>query len=464
MHNSSENSAAVYQEAYRPQFHYTARQNWLNDPNGLVYDAGEYHLFYQYNPTGINWGNMHWGHAISRDLMHWEELPVALAPDRLGTVFSGSAVVDWPNTAGLQTGEAPALIALYTAAGGDSPESEGQPYTQCLASSNDHGRTWQKYADNPVLPHIVGQNRDPKVIWYAPLSHWVMCLFLDGEDFALFTSPNLMQWTRTQTLHLPGASECPDLFPLPVEGEPGEQHWVFMGANGLYLIGRFDGQQLSDWNGPFQIDYGANFYAVQTYSDIPPSDGRRIQVSWMAGGVYPEMPFSQQMSFPCALTLHRRPEGLRLSRNPVREIESLRGPAHRWQALTVHPGENPLAALTGDLFEIFVAVDVSDCRAWGLRIRGEEVRYSCGDQTLRCLGKTAPLVPVDGNIRLHILVDRSSIEVFANAGQVSMTSCFAPPPAETRLEFFAEGDSVRAALLEVYELQSAQPTSTITAS
>jgi len=443
-----------YSEEYRPQFHFTAQSNWLNDPNGLVYYEGEYHLFFQHNPVGINWGNMHWGHAVSRDLIHWRELPVALSPDRLGTIFSGSAVVDWSNTTGFQTGEHPPLVAIYTAAGGDSPESEGQPYTQCLAYSNDRGRTWSKFEANPVLPHIVGQNRDPKVVWYAPQSCWIMSLFLDGEDFALFRSPNLKHWTRLQTIHLPGASECPDFFPLTVEDEPGQKYWIFSGANGCYLVGEFNGRGFTAIEGPICMELGANFYAVQTYSDIPVSDGRRVQIAWMAGGVYPRMPFNQQMSIPSTLTLKRLPEGLRLFRYPVREIELLRGEAHHWRDLNVQAGDDLLSSVAGDLFEILIEAEDQLSGTWGIRVRGREIRYSFDNHTLSCLGRTASLTPIDGKIKLHILVDRTSIEIFANGGQISMASCFAPSAAETGLELLTEGSPANIVSLDVYELRS----------
>ena len=164
----------MYNEKFRPQFHFTARQNWLNDPNGLVHYDGTYHLFFQHNPAGLEWGNMTWGHAVSRDIVRWKQVENALEPDRLGTMFSGSAVVDWENTSGFQTGPDKPIVLIYTAAGGTSPESEGQPFTQCLAYSSDGGQTWVKYAGNPVLGCIRDGNRDPKVIWHAPTRRWIM--------------------------------------------------------------------------------------------------------------------------------------------------------------------------------------------------------------------------------------------------------------------------------------------------
>jgi len=447
---------AAFHEMYRPQFHFTAGTGLLNGPNGVVYLAGEYHLFYERNPFGNDWGNMTWGHAVSSDLMHWHALPDAIEPDHAGTVFTGSAVVDNENTAGLQSGDEPVLVAIYTAAGGSSPESDGQPFTQCLAYSNDRGRTWNKYGHNPVLPHIVGENRDPKVIWYAPGQIWLMALFLDGESFALFTSPNLKRWTRIQTLSLRG-SECPDFFPISVEGEPNEERWVFMAANGRYLVGSFDGTQFVREDGPFTLDFGANYYAMQTYGNIPAADGRRIQIAWMAGGVYPEMPFDQQMSIPSVVTLHRLPEGLRLFRNPVAEIESLYISGQEWRDLSVAPGENPLSEIDGELFDLTIEVDCgkSAPSAFGFRIRGEEIRYSRVDQTISCLGRSAELNAIDGIVKIRVLVDRTSIELFANDGRLCMSFCFTPPASDRSLEFFAEGAPVHIHTLDFHTLRSA---------
>ncbi|MGC3958526.1 MAG: glycoside hydrolase family 32 protein [Verrucomicrobiota bacterium] len=262
----------LYQESLRPQFHFSSRRGWLNDPNGLVYYQGEYHLFYQHNPYGWGWGNMHWGHAVSKDLVHWEELPVALYPDEHGTMFSGSAVVDWNNTTGFQTGEEKPLVAMFTAA--------GKPFTQGIAFSNDRGRTWTKYKNNPVLPHIAAENRDPKVVWYAPGKKWVMALYLDKSDYALFSSPDLKRWQKLSDVTLPGDSECPDFFEIAVAGDPLNSRWVFYGANGMYLVGKFDGTTFTPETKPLALQHGNTWYASQTYSDIPTVDGRRILVPW----------------------------------------------------------------------------------------------------------------------------------------------------------------------------------------
>lgn len=443
----------LYQETYRPQFHFTAKTNWLNDPNGLVYYKGEYHLFFQHNPSGNQWGNMTWGHAISPDLVHWQQLDNALLPDRLGTMFSGSAVVDWNNTAGFQKGDDKTLAALYTAAGGTSPESGNQPFTQCLAYSTDRGRTWTKYEQNPVLRNIGRENRDPKVVWHAPSRKWIMALYQDKDIYSLFSSPDLKQWTLLHDFSVPGCSECPDFFEMPVDGNKNNTRWAFVAADGRYLVGRFDGKRFSPQSELLTADWGNSYYAVQTYSDTP--DGRRIQIAWMRDGKYPGMPFNQQMSFPCDMKLRTFPEGLRICRTPVREIEKLHRKTHTWTHSPLKPGENPLAGLRGDLFDIAADIALGNATEVGFKIRGEPVRYIKADKKLACLGKTAELIPDKGTIRLRLLVDRTSLEVFANDGKVGMTSCFLPDPENQSLEIYAIGDTATIISLYVHELRSA---------
>lgn len=439
----------LYQETYRPQFHFTPAKNWTNDPNGLVYYAGQYHLFFQHNPTGINWGNMTWGHAVSPDLVHWRQLDHAIHPDNLGTIFSGSAVVDHDNTAGFQTGNEKPIVCIYTSA--------GKPFTQSLAYSNDGGRTWTKYERNPVLKHVVASNRDPKVIWHEPTKKWIMALFLDQNDYALFGSPNLKEWTRLCDVPLPGSGECPDFFPIAVDGDPQQVKWLFWGANGNYRLGAFDGVTFQPETDSIKSLWGGNDYAAQTYSDIPEADGRRIQISWMAGGKYPDMPFNQQLSFPRELTLRTTPEGLRLHMLPVREIESLRGKQHAWTDLKLGPGENPLAALEGELWDVQaeIAVGKKPPAAVAFTVRGEPIRYDVRAATLHCLGRSAPLAPQDGRITLRVLVDRTSIEIFANDGRVTMGSCFLPDPADRTLALSVEGGEAVLPALCLYELKSA---------
>jgi len=449
----------LYNESYRPQFHFSPKKNWTNDPNGLVFYKGEYHLFFQHNPFGIDWGNMHWGHAVSKDLVHWEELPIALAPDEHGTCFSGSAVVDWDNASGLQTRDEKAIVAFYT--GAPVPEvPDGPRFTQCIAYSNDRGRTWTKYDENPVLGHIAAQNRDPKVFWHAASKQWIMALFLDKNDYALFASKDLREWTRLSDVSVPGCGECPDFFELAVDGDPARKKWLFLGGNGNHLIGSFDGKAFVVESGPHQGDYGNNFYATQSYNDIPAADGRRIQIAWMNGGKYPEMPFNQQMSFPCELTLRSFPEGLRMCRWPVHEIETLRKGESSWEERVLHPRENVLDGVSGDLFDINAEFELMDGDEFGFSIRGEAVSYSVKEHTISCLGKSAPLSPVQGRIRLRILVDRTSLEVFGNDGRVSMTSCFLPKLSDRTLETLTKNGAVKIVTLRVYPSRSAWPKAT----
>jgi sucrose-6-phosphate hydrolase SacC (GH32 family) len=443
----------IYHEIHRPQFHFTAKKNWLNDPNGLMYYKGEYHLFFQHNPSGIDWGNMTWGHAVSPDMVHWTQLENAIEPDELGTIYSGSGVVDWKNTTGFQTGDEAVMVCIYKSAGSHAPAKV--PFTQSIAYSNDRGRTWNKCKDNPVIGHIVGSNRDPKVIWHEPTEKWIMALFLDGNVYELFSSPNLKEWYGLSLIHLPGASECPDIFELPIDGDENNTKWVFWGANGNYLIGTFDGIRFNAESEVLRGEWGANCYAAQTWSDIPDSDGRRIQIAWMSGGKYPDMPFNQQMSFPCELTLRTAPDGIRLFKEPVNEIENIHGEEYIWKDQTIKPEDKPLSDLSGDLFHIRAEFDLGNAKELGFIIRGEKVQYKVNEMQLTCLGKTARLEPVQNRIKLEILVDRTSIEVFGNDGRISLSSCFLPDPTNKGLEVYVSEAEANLISMSVYELKSA---------
>ncbi|HEV2695118.1 MAG TPA: glycoside hydrolase family 32 protein [Verrucomicrobiae bacterium] len=439
----------LYHEAMRPQFHFTSRQGWLNDPNGLVFYQGEYHLFYQHNPYGWNWGNMHWGHAVSKDLVHWQELPIALYPDELGTMFSGSAVVDWKNTAGFQSGNEPALVAMATAA--------GHPFTQEIAYSNDRGRTWSKYGKNPVLGHIAAENRDPKVVWFAPGKKWVMALYLDHNDYALFSSPDLKSWQKLSDVNLPGDSECPNFFQLPADGNAQNTRWVFFGASGIYLIGTFDGQKFTPETQPQRLQNGNCWYASQVFSDIPASDGRTVLIPWGRlpdGEIFRGMPFNQMMGLPVELTLHSTGAGAWLLVNPARELKSLRQTARVIEPQTLAPGTNPLAAVHGDLFEIEAEIAVGDAKEISLGLRGMSAVYNVAAQRLSCLGNQAALPAVDGKISLHVFVDRAAVDIFGGGGCLYMPMASAMAPENQTLGLACQGGSARILSLKVYPLKS----------
>lgn len=452
-----EGTARLYEEAYRPQFHFTAKMGWLNDPNGLVFLDGEYHLFYQFEAllSGED-PRKSWGHAVSSDLIHWQQMDEALKPEALGPIWSGSSVVDWHNTSGLGQPGTPPLIALYTAAGGESPESSGRMFTQCLAYSQDRGRTWKRYAHNPIVGNVAPGNRDPKVVWYAPTRRWIMALYLDGDRFGLFSSPDLKTWTQTQTLTLPGSSECPDFFEMPVEGTT-ERRWVFTAADDHYEVGTFDGTTFTPQTPPLAGDAGASFYAAQTFSDIPAADGRRIQISWMRGGVYPSMPFNQQMSFPCTLTLHDTPTGPCLFRWPVREISTLYAATTHQQNVMVTPGAaHPVTTLSGDLWDVEATfAPGADVTAFGLRLRGADIRYDVSGGTLSCLGRQTPLALSSGKVTLRFLLDHTSLEVFGGGGAASLSSCFLPARGDSDLSMYAEGGAVTLVSLTTHKLHSA---------
>lgn len=447
--------ADAYGERYRPQFHYTVKKGWINDPCGLVYYDGEYHMFNDHNPFGNRIPGplgakdrppSRWSHAVSSDLVHWKQLPVAIMPDKLGAIFSGSGVVDRDNTAGFQSGEAKTLVLIYTSA--------GYPFKQSISYSTDRGRTWTPYKGNPVVPNqgLMGSERDPMVFRHGPTKKWVMVLYVKRGTARFFTSPDLKKWTRASDFRPGGFHECPDMFELPVAGDETSRKWVLLDAPFNYWVGRFDGKTFTPEAKCVRGDLGANFYAAQTWIDAA---GRRVQVAWMRGGRYPGMGFTQQMSFPCVLTLRTGPRGIRLFRYPVKEIAKLR---HKPLVLTdkvVKVGSNPLAGISGDLFDIDLAVEAGAESQFGIRLHGGAVAYAGGKLT--SFGRSAPLAPKDGTIKLRILVDRTSIEVFANAGEVSMTSCILPRKQDTPLDLYTKGSDLRIRSLKVWKLRSAWP-------
>ena len=449
----------VYHELLRPQIHFTAEKNWLNDPNGLVYFEGEYHLFFQYNAKGLKWGPNSWGHAVSPDLMHWEQLADAIEPDsKFGWIWSGSAVVDWKNTSGLGTGPQAPLVAMYTT--GDTHSKPGIPVQQCIAFSNDKGKTWTKYEGNPVVKHIAGENRDPKVVWHEPSCSWIMALYLDKTDrslFGLFSSPDLIHWTHLQDLEMPGTTECPDFFELPVAGQPDVKKWVFWGGDGVYRIGSFDGKEFTPESEVLWSERGPHGYAAQTWSDIPASDGRRIQISWMRGGKYPYMPFNQQMCFPVELTLRSSSRGIRLHRKPVKEIELLHDKNFRWENLTVKTGSNFVPNVPGSVFHIHVVIEPGAAEAVGMYLHGTHLRYEPSKGLLTYLGKEIPVQMSDGKLELELIVDRTSLEIFAEDGEESASFCFLPEAADAPIEFYSAGSEAKIVSMDIYTLKSIWP-------
>jgi sucrose-6-phosphate hydrolase SacC (GH32 family) len=465
----------------------------MNDPNGLVYYDGEYHLFYQHNPDDIVWGPMHWGHAVSTDLVHWEHLPIALYPDEIGNIFSGSAVIDWENTAGF--GEE-AMVAVFT------HEKNGRQM-QSLAYSTDRGRAWTKYEGNPVIqpPNNIRNFRDPKVFWYerGGVGHWVMAVAA-GNIILFYNSQDLKTWEPVGGFGLGygatcGVWETPDLFELPVDGGP-ETHWMLSvaiggcapaGGTGVqYFIGDFNGATFTSENSKETVlwaDYGADFYAPQGWNEAP--DDRHVWAAWMNNWNYaqdiPTSTWRGALTLSRDLALTKTTSGVRLVQRPVPELEKLRGRHWGWENETIASENDLLAEVSGETLEIIAELEVSqgmDADRLGLRVRTGNDEYTTigyvPKQEKLFVDRThsgnvgfnaafpgihvADLEPVTDRIRLHVFVDRSSVEVFANDGQVSLTEQIFPDGANDGIEIFADGGEAKLISLDVYQLHSAYTT------
>ncbi len=403
---------SLYKEKNRPQFHFTTRRGWINDPNGLIYHNGEYHLFYQHNPFERDWENMHWGHAVSRDLIHWTELPDALYPDKLGTMFSGSTVIDYDNTAGFNKDKTPAMVAIYTAA-----SSERQ--VQCVAYSLDNGSTFTKYSGNPVIDSKEMWNsadtRDPKVFWYAPTKHWVMVLN-ERDGHSIYTSVNLKNWKYRS--HVTGFWECPELFELPVDGDKNNTMWVMYGASGTYMLGSFNGEEFKPVAGKYCYTTGS-IYAAQTFTNIPLGDGRRIQLGW--GRVsHTMMPFNGMMLLPTELTLRTTKDGVRLVSIPVKETESLFKSVGRWNSITSSDANLRMKEFQdSDCLRIKTTIKLSHATDAGFNLFGQNIiSYDMNSNTLNDRFYS-PQNPVSMELNADIYIDRTSIEVFIDGGLYS---------------------------------------------
>jgi fructan beta-fructosidase len=433
----------LYQETLRPQFHFTARQwtmdrlnpgpkqeGWINDLNGLIYYDGEYHLFAQ------RWWKC-WLHAVSHDLVHWTELEPAFWEEDTETGDqSGTCVVDYQNTSGLSPDKAnPPMVAFW---------SRNDNRTHCICYSLDHGRTWKHYEHNPIMTY---PERDPKVFWYAPGNHWVMMLYGDSQ-YHIFTSTNLLSW-KDEHHPIKDSFECPDFFQLPVDGNPGNKKWVLIQGNGNYSIGTFDGTEFKEEAGRHPCDVGPNFYATQTWENTDTGDGRRIQAAWMREPGFPDMPFNQQISFPCELTLRGTPNGLRVFREPIREIALLHNGQDTWTNRLLNANQVLPLEPAGRLFHIRAEINIPSGARLTFNIRGVPVILT--SQTIE--SGSSPASVIDHIKTVEILVDRASIETFVNRGEISSTRFVLPN--ENGLSVKAEGGSVTIQSLTVYPLNSA---------
>ncbi len=647
----------TYNEIYRPQFHFTPAKNWMNDPNGLVYYNKIYHLFFQYNPFGNKWGHMSWGHAISKDLVHWKELPVAIPEENGIMAFSGSSVVDWDNSSGFEKDGEPPLVAIYTG----RRDTDNTQY-QCLAYSNDSGETWAEYKNNPVININSKDFRDPKVFWYSPDKKWVMVVALSAEHkIRLYESLNLKKWKLMSEFGPAGAIdgvwECPDLFPLKVDDNGQKIKWVLDvnlgsgsvagGSGAQYFVGNFDGKKFTadkeflsskklknntpqgimiadfegrnygDWkvtgdafgnlpakgslknqgtftgyigkglvnsfhggdvstgtltspsfkikdkyisfliggghhpnttcinlliggkvvrkstgknnenlewnswdvnqyltkdatiqivdndkggwghinidqimqtnrvitiekNNAHWVDYGKDFYAAVSYSDIPAKDGRRIWIGWMSNWQYaqdlPTNPWRNAQSIPRSLSLKTFTDGIRLIQKPVNELSELRGEKFQFKDITLGENNRLFEAkdLKGSTLEIEAEIELGTSNNFGFEVRkGDDQKTIIGYNVLKhslfidrsksgdtkfndqFTGiQTAPLMPESKKIRLHIFIDKSSLEVFANEGEIVMTDLIFPSESSSGLDFFVKGGEVQIKKLSVWKLRS----------
>ncbi|MDR1624281.1 MAG: 2,6-beta-D-fructofuranosidase [Tannerellaceae bacterium] len=437
---------ALYSEANRPQLHFTTRRGWINDPNGLVYYEGEYHLFYQHNPYERDWGNMHWGHAVSRDLIHWEELPPALFPDGQGTMFSGSAVIDYQNTAGFNKGGTPAMVVIYTA---DTPERQ----VQCIAYSTDRGRTFTKYEANPVIDSKEKWNskdtRDPYVFRYEPNGEWVMILN-ERDGHSVYTSPDLKDWQYES--HVTGFWECPALFELPVDGNANNKKWVMYGASGTYMTGAFNGKTFTPETGKYYYTTGA-LYAAQTFANIPAADGRRIQMAW--GRVsHPGMPFNGQMLIPTALELRTTKDGPRLFSSPVKEFDRLQALILQRPTLPAKEANELLAPYgNADCLRLQFTLRLSHATDAGLNLYGQQLmRYDLNSNQVNGVFYS-PADMTSMEITADVIIDKTSVEVFIDNGAYSY--CIERKPQGSNREgYHFWGNAIEIKDLKVYTLKS----------
>lgn len=430
---------SLYKETNRPQFHFTAKRAWNNDINGPIWYNGQYHLFWQSFPYGLLWntGYMDWGHAVSKDLLHWQELDPALRPDSLGSPWSGTAVVDNNNDGGWGKG---ALVLYYACF-----DPTSQQEVQCIAYSTDGGKTFQHYSGNPVINSDWELNttatRDPKVFWYAPAKTWVMVLF-EKDGLSFFNSTDMRHWTRQS--HIAGFWECPDFFELPVDGDSSNKKWVLHGGSSEYAIGAFDGKTFTPEGQHFKYAEGEYaeqelLYAAQSVENMP--DGRRVQLAW--GRIYHEgMPFTQMILFPTEFALKTTPQGIRLQASPIKEIAELHTANHSWKNLSAADANHQLQSITPGPLHIKMKFTLADGNTLRLRYQGNE------------LLELNSAVVEKGENQLELLIDKTVGEIFLNNGQRYIIRQLPTAKNDKSLQFDGVDYGPFIKSLDVYEMRS----------
>ena len=492
-------SSVGYDQALRPQFHFTSRVGWLNDPNGMVYYDGEWHLCFQHYAKGNKSGPKSWGNAVSTDLMHWTQLPHAINPypnvkDPQGgehNIWSGSAVVDEFNALGKQKGDIKTLFALFTATYRDEKINDAV-FFQAGAFSTDKGRSWTKINDGkPIIDHQEGfspSQRDPYMFYHAPSKSYRCIMQIGGEEklVRIFKSTDLLHWEVLEDIPNKSA-ECINMFAVPLDGNPKNLKWLIVDAGTHYEIGDFDGVKWIGMGGSGEkrkdkpvFDYGDSYYASQVFNDAP--DHRAVQIGWLSSKQdYPfvtgKMPFTQQLSIPAEITLRTTPEGIRLFRNPVKEIASLYAKTSKFENLSVEAVNAKLAELSPELIDLSITfVPAGDLT---LNVRGFPIQYDAANKefvfnnTVRVEADKAsmaakpskkqkpvkdglcavPAPEVEGKVKLRVLVDRASLELFVNEGQAAASFVVVPDPKNHALSI-TNGAGAKITLLEVNDLKS----------
>lgn len=477
-----------YNELYRPQYHFTPKKNWNNDPNGLIYYKGEYHLFYQYYPKAMEWGPMHWGHAVSKDLLHWKNLPIALYPDSLGYIFSGSAVVDKYNTAGFQEGNEKTLVAIFTY---HNPKTHVE--SQAIAYSTDKGRTWKKYKGNPVIPNPGSRDfRDPKVRWYAPDKKWIMVVSCH-DHVAFYSSPDLKNWTKESDFGKNAGShggvwECPDLFPLKIGGMH-QKKWILTvnnngspagGRSTQYFIGNFDGHKfVADDKKTRWLNAGADEYAGITWSNTA---DRTIFIGWIDNWPaenknIPSYIWRGGMTLPIVLSLEKLNDStIFLVKQPVKELQKLEHPIFSSDHIKLSKGAWEKTFTGNELSSsvIRLKAEMENSSQIKVSLKNDldqyiNIIYNKRDHQLiidrthadrddlhaNSVRKHAVNIPVDlSTVEMEIFYDRSTVEVFFNDGRWITTDLVFPMKPYNQLEISTTGNPAKIDKLKISSIQS----------
>ena len=446
-----------YNQPLRPQVHYTPISGQIGDATGLVRYKGKYHLFYMFDEwSKQRRDNKNWGHATSDDCIYWEQQPHitnSVIDNRPG---SGSGIVDWNNTLGLRTGVEKTMVVFYT--------DYGRGVS--IAFSRDAGKTWIRHKNNPVLPGKEG-TRDPNVFWYKSDQSWRMVIY-EQPGFSFYKSTDLVNWQFLSKMD--GFFECPDFMQMPVDGKEENKKWVLIDGNGAYYIGEFDGtkfipgtkkqplgqETLLNNSGGHPNYYTKDFYASQAWKQSYEGDGPFFQLAFMMvkGAPTHDRTWSQQMIFPVELTLKTINNEVRLCRNPIDGIKQLRYDPKFWKDLVLKPNENPLEKIDGDVFEMTVDIDLGKSKEIVFDIRGEKAVYSTTDKQLLFMGDKSPLIPKNNKIKLRFIIDRNSVEIYGNEGEVTFTRLFYPTPSNMHLSLSSVQGECRIDKMELYRLES----------